>query len=71
MSRVVALAPTAPSVHVPHARFLTILPRIELHGRICCRFLAPGRIRRLNKPSSSVTIVWEDSQLVKGSDPRF
>jgi hypothetical protein len=39
MSTVLVPTPTALSVHVLQVRFLSILPRIELHGRISFRFV--------------------------------
>jgi hypothetical protein len=39
MSVLAVHTPAALSVHVLQVRFLSILPRIELHGRICFRFV--------------------------------
>jgi hypothetical protein len=58
MSAVPVLAPTAPSVHDLQARFLSILPRIELHGRVSFRHLrCPGR--RADAVAEMVALAWK------------
>src|SRR5262245_65050094 len=58
MSTVVVSTPTALSVHVLQVRFLAILPRIELHGRICFRFLRCPALRD-DAVAEVVALAWK------------
>src|SRR5262245_20971326 len=58
MSAVLVSTPTALSVHVLQVRFLSILPRIELHGRICFRFVRCPH-RRADAVSEVIGLAWK------------
>src|SRR5262245_4555184 len=58
MCAVLVSTPTALSVHVLQVRFLSILPRIELHGRICFRFVRCPH-RRADAVSEVVALAWK------------
>src|SRR5262249_20788005 len=58
MSTVLVPTPAALSVHVLQVRFLSILPRIELHGRICFRFVRCPH-RRADAVSEVVALAWK------------
>src|SRR5262245_29344969 len=58
MSAVLVSTPTALSVHVLQVRFLSILPRIELHGRICFRFVRCPH-RRADAVAEVVALAWK------------
>src|SRR5262249_5644379 len=50
--------PTAFSVHVLQTRFLSILPRIELHGRISFRYLRCAALRA-DAVAEVVALAWK------------
>ena len=54
----VAPATHATSLHVLHARFLSILPRIELHGCVCFRHLRCPH-RREDAVQEMVALCWK------------
>src|SRR5262249_21796836 len=58
MSMVVVPTPAALSVHVLQLRFLSILPRIELHGRISFRFLRCPALRD-DAVAEVVALAWK------------
>ena len=58
MSVLAAPTPTALSVHVLQVRFLSILPRIELHGRICFRYLRCPALRD-DAVAEVVALAWK------------
>jgi hypothetical protein len=58
MSMVAVPTPMALSVHVLQARFLSILPRIELHGRISFRYLRCPH-QRADAVSEVVALAWK------------
>jgi hypothetical protein len=58
MSTVLVSTPTALSVRVLQARFLSILPRIELHGRISFRHVRCAD-RRADAVAEVVAIAWK------------
>src|SRR5262249_41468738 len=58
MSTVVVPTSAALSVHVLQVRFLSILPRIELHGRICFRFVRCPALRA-DAVAEVVALAWK------------
>jgi hypothetical protein len=58
MSMVALSTPTALSVHVLQVRFLSILPRIELHGRISFRHVRCPH-QRADAVSEVVALAWK------------
>jgi hypothetical protein len=58
MSPVAVPTPTALSVHVLQVRFLSILPRIELHGRIYFRYLRCAD-SRADAVAEVVALAWK------------
>src|SRR5262249_43579044 len=58
MSVLAAPTPTALSVHVLQVRFLSILPRIELHGRISFRYLRCPALRA-DAVAEVVALAWK------------
>ena len=58
MSTVLVPTPAALSVHVLQVRFLSILPRIELHGRISFRFLRCPALRD-DAVAEVVALAWK------------
>jgi hypothetical protein len=58
MSMVAVPTPSALSVHVLQVRFLSILPRIELHGRISFRYLRCPH-QRADAISEVVALAWK------------
>src|SRR5262252_4740047 len=58
MSTVLLSTPTALSVHVLQTRFLSILPRIELHGRISFRYLRCPALRD-DAVAEVVALAWK------------
>jgi hypothetical protein len=58
MSMVAVPTPTALSVHVLQVRFLSILPRIELHGRISFRYLRCPH-QRADAVAEVVALTWK------------
>src|SRR5262245_52766260 len=58
MSTVLPSTPTALSVHVLQVRFLSILPRIELHGRISFRYLRCPALRD-DAVAEVVALAWK------------
>src|SRR5262245_65513674 len=58
MSAVAVPTPSALSVHVLQVRFLSILPRIELHGRISFRFLRCPALRD-DAVAEVVALAWK------------
>ena len=54
----VAPATPATSLHILHARFLLILPRIELHGRVCFRHLRCPH-RQQDAVQEMVALCWK------------
>src|SRR5262249_34046427 len=58
MSTVVVPTPAALSVHVLQTRFLSILPRIELHGRISFRYLRCPALRD-DAVAEVVALAWK------------
>jgi len=58
MNAVLVSTPTALSVHVLQVRFLSILPRIELHGRISFRYLRCPALRA-DAVAEVVALAWK------------
>src|SRR5262245_27267003 len=58
MSAVAVPTPSALSIHVLQARFLLILPRIELHGRISFRYLRCPALRD-DAVAEVVALAWK------------
>jgi hypothetical protein len=58
MSKVAVPTPSALSVHVLQVRFLSILPRIELHGRISFRFVRCPH-QRADAVAEVVALAWK------------
>jgi len=58
MSMVVVPTPSALSVPVLQARFLSILPRVELHGRISFRYLRCAALRA-DAVAEVVALAWK------------
>ena len=58
MSNAFVPTPTALSVHVLQVRFLSILPRIELHGRLSFRHLRCAD-RRADAIAEMVALAWK------------
>jgi hypothetical protein len=62
--------PTASPLHLLHAAFLSILPRIELHGRVCFRGLKCPH-RREDAIAEVVALAWKwfVGLVEQGKDP--